>query len=391
MIFSRYLTAVSLLLISHIGLAEDNTAVTSPGSEINQEILQLQQSNKVYEKVIKNLIQRIENLEESVTDKDVSNKDENRKEHTEELIDPEVRKRVEKESEENSKLIRAAFEQRLSKEGGMLLGQYQLIYEPSLSFAHSSYDKIVVDGFTVYPVLVVGDIVSEKVRRDIITNNHSFRLGLGHDMQMDVVIPLGYQKEDSFRGDGEFKSKNTSGIGDISIGLSHQLIKSHSDWPDTVIAFNWKTTTGDDPYRQVSSDKLALGSGFNTYGVSVTSMASSDPIVLFGGYSLNYTEERSKDIGNVKPGISHGLNLGMALALNFDTSLSFNFQFSYTDKTKINGQKINGTNITTSTFAIGLSKAKGDSNAIDIDLGIGLTSDSPDFQLTVSLPFSFSF
>lgn len=391
MITNKYFVAFVFILSSHICLAEDSANTTIENGEFSNEIIQLKQSNKVYEQVIKNLIQRIETIEDSVIDKELLNKDDIKKKHTEQLIDPEIRRRVEKESEENSKLIKAAFEQRLSKEGGMLLGQYQLIYEPSLSFAHSSYDKIVVDGFTVYPVLVVGDIVSEKVRRDIITNNHSFRFGLGHDMQMDVVIPLGYQKEDSFRGDGEFKSKNTSGLGDISIGLSHQLIKSDSDWPDTVIAFNWKTTTGDDPYREVSSDKLALGSGFNTYGVSVTSMANSDPIVLFGGYSLNYTEERSKDIGNVKPGISHGLNLGMALALNFDTSLSFNFQFSYTDKTKINGQKINGTNITTSTFAIGLSKAKGDSNAIDIDLGIGLTSDSPDFQLTVSLPFNFSF
>ena len=390
MISNKYFVVLLFFIISHICFAEEGDIPTIKSGGLDNEIIQLKQSNKVYEKVIKNLIKRIENLEDSVADKRINNNDEKIKAKNDELINPEIRKRIEKESEENSNLIKAAFEQRLSKEGGTLLGQYQLIYEPSLSFAHSSYDKIVVDGFTVYPVLVVGDIVSEKVKRDIITNNHSFRLGLGNDMQMDVVIPLGYQKEDSFRGDGEFNTKKTSGIGDVSIGLSHQLIKSHSDWPDTVIAFNWKTTTGDDPYREVSNDKLALGTGFNTYGVSVTSMANSDPIVLFGGYSLNYTDERFKDIGNVKPGISHGLNLGMALALNFDTSLSFNFQFTYTDKTKINGVKINGTNITTSTFAIGLSKANGDSHAVDIDLGIGLTSDSPDFQLTVSMPFNFS-
>ncbi len=387
--FSRFIIVIALLLISHIGVADDYASITSQSGEINQKILQLKQSNMVYEKVIKNLIQRIEHLEDSVSDKAVIIKDEN--DHTNPQVDPEVKAKLEKESEENSKLIKTAFEQRLSKEGGMLLGKYQFIYEPSLSYAHSSYDNIVVDGFTIFPVLVVGDIVSEKVSRDIITNNHSFRLGLGQDMQMDVVIPLGYEKEESFRGDGKHEEKKISGLGDISLGLSYQLIKSHSDWPDSVIALNWKTATGKDPYRLLSSNELALGSGFNTYSLSLTSMTSADPIVLFGSFSVNYTEGMGKQVGYVKPGISSGLNLGMALALNFDTSLSFNFQFLYTDKTEINGQKLSGTEMTTSTFAIGLSKAKGESSAVDVDLSIGLTSDSPDFQLTVSFPFNFSF
>ena len=381
-------TVFCLLLLNHVCLAEDNATLTSGVSNENKKILQLQQSNKVYEEVIKNLIQRIELLEQSVGSKNIIN---NEQERTEEQIDPEVKARLQKESEENSKLISTAFEQRLSKEGGMLLDKYKYIYEPSLSYAHSSYDNIVVDGFTVYPVLVVGDIVSEKVNRDIISNNHSFRFGLGNDMQMDVVIPLGYEKEETFRGDGTHESKNISGIGDVSLGLSYQLFKTHKSWPDTVVAFNWKTATGKDPYRLLSSEELSLGTGFDTLGLSIISMTNADPLVLFGGLSVSHTQAKVKQIGHVKPGASAGLNLGMALALNFDTSLSFNFQYRFTDKTEINGQRINGSQLTTSTFAIGLSKAKGDSYAVDVDLNIGLTADSPDFQLTVSFPMNFEF
>ena len=385
MIFNKFLIIISLLLISHSSLADDNTKTIPQNTETNQ----LQHSNKVYDKVIKNLIKRIELLEQSVAGKKTGISENNVILETK--IDPEVKARLEKESEENAKLIKTAFEQRLSKEGGMLLGKQQFIYEFGLSYAHSSYDKIVVDGFTVYPVLVIGDIVSEKVRRDIITNNHSFRLGFGNNMQMDLSIPFGYEKEDSFRDDGTYESKEISGLGDIFLGLSYQLINSSNDWPNTVIALNWKTATGKDPYRLVSADELALGTGFNTYGVSLTSMANSDPIVVFGGLSYNYTDASNKQIGYVHPGFSSGLNLGMALALNFNTSLSFNFQYRYTDQTKINGIKINGSDMTTSIFSIGLSTAKGNSESVDIDLGIGLTSDSPDFQLTVSFPFTFSF
>lgn len=380
------LSLAFIFLVTFNNSLADETNDSSHNKLIqNDEIIELKQSNQVFQDVIKNLIKRIELLENPAAGKiqDTSTNNINPGD-----IDPEVKKNLENESQENSKLIKTAFEQRLSREGGMLLAKNMFIYEPSLSYSHSSYEKIVVDGFTVYPVLVVGDIVSEKVRRNVFINNHSFRLGLGHDTQLDLVIPLGYQKEDSIKGDGDFTSKETSGIGDISLGISHQLLKSHITWPDTVIAFNWKTTTGDDPYNEVNTDKLALGTGFNTYGISLTSMANSDPIVLFGGYSLSYTDGMSKGIGYVKPGITNGLNLGMALALNFDTSLSFNLQFTHADKTEINGNRVNGTDITTATFAIGLSKAKGDSYAVDIDLGIGLTSDSPDFQLTVSLPIN---
>lgn len=386
---TRFIIFVSLLSISFTGLAEDDANVDVPGTEIKQEIQQLQQTNKVYEKVIKNLIQRIEHLEKSVQGAEADNKVE--KDQTETTIDPEIRARLQKESEENSKLIHTAFEQRLSKEGGMLLGKYQFVYEPGLSFAHSSYDKIVIDGFTVFPVLVVGDIVSEKVDRDIITINQSFRFGLGSDMQVDLVIPLGYEKEDSFREDGFHETKKISGLGDISLGLTYQLIKSHSNWPDTLVGINWKTKTGKDPYRLLSSDDLALGSGFDTYGLSLTSMANTDPAILYGGFSVNYTPGAGKVIGYVKPGFSFGLNLGMALALNFDTSLSFNFQYLHSADTEIDGQTIRGSGMTTSTFAMGLSVAKGESYAVDIDLGIGLTADSPDFQLTVSFPLNFSF
>ncbi len=385
----RLLPVLVLLSIGRIGLAEeadphdDVEAPLTPQRDFGGEIRQLQHNNQVYEQVIKNLIQRIEQLEQSIQRAPAAAA------HPETPLDPEAQARLEQESEENARLIQTAFEQRLSMEGGMLLGKSRITYEPSLSYAHSSYDKIVVDGFTVFPVLVIGDIVSEKVKREVITNNHSFRVGLGSDLQLDLSIPIGYEKEEVSREDGFHDTRSTDGLGDISLGISYQLVKSSKVWPDTVFAFNWKTDTGEDPYRLLSTDEPALGTGFDTYSLSLTSLGNADPVILFGGYSINYTESDKKEIGSVRPGISQGITLGMALALNFDTSLSFNFQFLHTDKTKIRGQNIPGSDMNTATFGVGLSMARGGSYAVDIDLGIGLTADSPDFQLSVSFPLNF--
>jgi hypothetical protein len=391
---STLLLLLSLLVISPAAWAEDEleSSSTKTYDELEQEILRLQGADLVRDKVIKNLIRRIEQLERPDSDDlpdEEQPKPDSIQEKREELA-PEVKERMNKEREENYQLIQKAFEQRLGRGGGMLLAPFKLTYEPSISYSHASYDSIVVDGFTIYPVLVIGDIVAEKVRRDVVTNNHSFRLGLPRNMQATLMIPLGYERKRSFRDDGTHVANETKGLGDISLALSYQLANRSGLWPDTVIGMSWKSTSGDDPYRLENADVPSLGSGFETWGVSITSMTTADPIVLFGGMSANYTPGRDKKIGHVSPGESYGVNLGMALSLNLDTSLSFNYGYNYTLETEVNRQKISGSDLTTSTFAIGLSKAKSDFYAMDFNLTIGLTRDSPDFQLSVSFPFEFS-
>lgn len=366
------------------GMPTTSLEVPEPPDPVQFQLKELEQNNQLLQQVIRNLIQRIEQLEQRA----VSGGDEKNKESD---AESETREKVEQQIKEHTDLINSAFEQRLNKQGGMLLGKGQFVYEPGITWAHSSYDTIVVDGYTVYPVLVVGDIVSERVKRNIITNNHALRFGLGQDFQLDLVIPLGYEKRRFFREDGTSDKRRTDGLGDASLALSYQWVKASPDWPDTVVGLNWKSKTGDDPYRLDDSDDIALGNGFHSYGLSMTSMTSNDPIVMFGGLSVTYTEDEKKPVGRVKPGISYGLNMGMALALNFDTSLSFSIQLADSENTKINGQTIKGSDSTTGSFAVGLSTSHGNGHALDIDLSIGLTSDSPDFQLTLSFPFNYSF
>lgn len=360
--------------------------------ELRQEVVRLKQSNQVLESAMKNLIRRIEALES--TSRAEPKPDDIAERPTEvnaqEQPSPEFKARLQKESEENYKLIQAAFEQRLNKEGSMLLPSRDFIYELGLSFAHASYDKVSVDGFTVFPVLIVGNIVSEQVRRDILMNNHSFRVGLPYDLQFDLLVPFGYEHARIYREDGTYEENETTGLGDISLALSHQLVNAHRFWPDTLIGVSWKSTSGQDPYRLVSVDEPALGTGFQTWGASITAMTTADPIVIFGGLSGTYTQQDRKSIGLIRPGESFGLNLGLALALNLDTSLSFNYQYQHTLAAEIDTQTIRGSDLQTSIFTIGLSKAKGNLYAIDIDLGIGLTRDTPDFQLTIAFPFKFS-
>lgn len=387
--------SILLLAVPGRSYGQDDVPVKNTAQsyeQLQQEIIRLKRANALRDQMIKNLIRRIEALESRRGATPVpENQTPQAKSGTQaESVTPELEARLRQESEENYQLIQTAFEQRLTKEGGMLLPPYQLVYEPSLSYAHSSYDRIVVDGFTVYPVLVVGDIVAEKVRRDVFTNAHGFRLGLPGDVQLDLSIPLGYEEKRSFRDDGQYTEESTSGLGDISLAASYQLVNGSKFWPDTVVGLSWKSATGSDPYEQVSADEPSMGTGFETLGASLTMMAAADPAVLFGGISGSYTIGEDKSIGHVKPGAGYGFNLGMALALNFDTSLSMNYQYSHTLETEIESRKIRGSDLTTSNFCIGLSRSLSSRFAVDVDVSIGLAQDAPDHQITVSFPFRFS-
>lgn len=297
-------------------------------------------------------------------------------------------RKIEREREENVSLIESAFKRTLVDEGGLLLKPGQFNYVPSISYTHSSSDRIVIDGFTIEEILVVGDIVSRQVKRDIEVLSNTFRLGLENDLQIDLQIPIGAERLQTYSSSGDQTKEHTSGLGDISLSLSYQVIKSHVSWPDTLINISWKSTTGEDPYSLSGDEELALGSGFQSWGISFTTVSVSDPVVFFSGLSWTKNMSERKQIGHVDMGDNAGLSMGMVFALNLNTSLSFGFQLSAINQTRIDNHKIPGSNLITSLFTVGVSRILSSSLSMDVQIGIGLTEDSPDVQLSFSFPYS---
>ncbi|MCP4430183.1 MAG: hypothetical protein GY806_04315 [Gammaproteobacteria bacterium] len=301
-----------------------------------------------------------------------------------------LQERIQAERVENARLIESAFEQKLIDAGGLLMRPGIFSYEPSFSYANSSVDRIIVDGFTVEPVVIVGDIISEKLRREVLTLTNTFRVGLPKDFQFELIIPYGYEDQGTTTATGEHNDIRSSGLGDISLSISHQLIKSSNSWPDTLINLGLKSKTGKDPYRLTDSEELALGTGFATASLSLTSISVSDPLAFYYGFAISKTPRDKKSIGYIKPGDSLRIHLGSSLAINLDTSMSFGFQISYTDQTEFEGKKIPGSDYTTATLSIGMSRKFSDTSSLEFDVGIGLTEDAPDFQFTVAYPVSFN-
>ena len=292
----------------------------------------------------------------------------------------------EEDRREQERLVRAAFQRTLIDRGGMLLPPGTIDFQPSMSYLQSASENIVIDGFTILPVLVVGDIVSERVERSLYQLASTFRFGLPWDSQLEVRLPYSYHSLRSFSADGTETETSTSGLADIDIGFSRQLFHSQSFWPDLLASLRWKTTSGTSPFDIDAETALPTGTGYDSLGLSFTAVKVVDPLVYFA--SLNYSKNRSSSelIGRFDPGDSLGFSLGMAIALNLNSSLSFSYDQQSTRRTHIDGVAVPGSYLTTGVFTVGTSFAISDSLATDLSLGIGVTEDSPDVQLSVSFP-----
>ena len=189
--------------------------------------------------------------------------------------------------DETERRATEALDQALVVRGGLLLPPGTLEVDNTTSYFSASSDHVTIDGFALLPILVVGDITSQRVREDILLPTFTTRLGLPQRFQMDFTVPYGYVLNRTVDALGKQTSASQFGLGDIQAGVSRQLTFEHGRMPDLLANLRFKTATGANSYSLASSE-TSLGSGF--YGVqgNLTVAKSSDPVVFFG--NLSYTE-----------------------------------------------------------------------------------------------------
>ena len=188
--------------------------------------------------------------------------------------------------DEEERKASQSLDQALLVRGGLLLPNGTLEADNTVSYFSMSSDHLTVDGFALLPVLVVGDITSERLRRDILIHSLTTRLGLPAKFQMDVTVPYGYILNRTVDATGNQSAQSQFGLGDISAGVSRQLILEHGNVPDLLANLHYKSNTGTNSYDLESAD-TSLGTGFNSLQADVTLAKTSDPVVFFG--DLSYT------------------------------------------------------------------------------------------------------
>jgi hypothetical protein len=292
-----------------------------------------------------------------------------------------------------------ALDQALIVRGGLLLPSGTMEIDNTTSYFSASSDHVTVNGFALLPVLVVGDIESERVREDYLLPTFTTRLGLPHKLQLDFTVPYGYELIRTVDALNNQTSASNFGLGDISAGMSRQLTNEHGHVPDMLGNVRFKSTTGADSFSLTSSE-VALGTGFNSLQGNLTLAKSNDPVVFFGnlGYTHNFPANHTVSandpnnpsattIGHFNPGDAVGFQIGSILALNPETSFTVGWDQRFTRSTQLNGQNIPASYLVEGTLRLGTSYVYAPGRTIDLSFGVGLTPDTPNLQFSVGLPF----
>jgi hypothetical protein len=292
-----------------------------------------------------------------------------------------------------------ALDQALIVRGGLLLPSGTLEIDNTTSYFSASSDHLSVNGFALLPVLVVGDIASQRVREDFLLPSFTARLGLPHKFQMDLLIPYGYESIRTVDATNAQTSATSFGLGDISAGVYKQLTTEHGRVPDMLANVRFKSTTGKDSFSLTSSE-VALGTGFNAIQGNWTVAKSSDPVVFFGNLSYtgnlpanhtvpanDPTNPDAKTVGHFNPGSAIGFQLGSILALNPEVSMTVGWDQRFTRSTQLNGVDIPASYLVEGTLRLGTSYVYAPGKIVDLSFGVGLTPDTPNLQFSVGVPF----
>lgn len=317
----------------------------------------------------------------------------------------------------------------LADESGVLSERGELVLEPSVRFTHSTSNRAFATGVEIQDIVFIGLIEVDEADRDTIETAMTARYGITDRFEVETRIPFVFRSEDitqSFvtqTNQPQFNEENSgTNIGDVEVAAHYQI----TDAPIyTVANVRLYTPTGTGPF-DVDVDalgrptELATGSGFWGIQPSLTAIFPTDPVVFFGtfGYTINIPDDIDdtftitppqagglpivSTIGEVDPGDSINVALGMGLSLNEKFSFSLGFKYDYifptTEEVSVvdNNNPLNNFTDTVETdplhaasFLAGWAYQVNETVGVNLNFEVGATDDANDFSVRLGVPFRF--
>lgn len=354
---------------------------TTTGVAQGPSLEELQNKLRERDKVIMELLERVEALERRIGisgSPDAAEQQDAEKQNAAGL-DGETSRRAPGEVVVSEAAAERALERSLTQAGALLLRPGQIEVEPRVSYARNedAVPTFVTDGDRTLAAQLERDV--DSLRADL-----SVRLGLPGDSQLEVGVPYQWRNAEHVTNIG-FSPVDTSeqtgaGIGDLRIGVAKTLLHEGPWRPDLVGRITWDTATGEG-----SDEDVSLGGGFNELRTSLTAITRQDPVAFVGGLSFEHTFESR----NIQPGASVSGSVGGYIALSPQTSLRLLLAAGRQQETKVFGSTVDGSDQTTGSFVVGSSTLLAPGALLDLSAGIGLTDDADDFSFTLSIPIRF--
>ncbi|MGH8433351.1 MAG: transporter [Pseudomonas sp.] len=262
-------------------------------------------------------------------------------------------------------------------------GERTLTYGFDYSLVRDTQIQTVRTGNSVFSV------IGQSEAQHTFTNSFTFDYGVWDNLTFSVRLPL-IAKYDTER------DLNAYSLGDLSASLRWQPWTSVRGKPVTTLYATLGLPTGTSPYDINNESDLSTGSGYYSVGGGANLSYVIDPVVLFGslGYTYNIPVtdidqvRGGRRLEEVDPGSTLSFSMGFAYALSYDVSLSTSYQMAQTFKPTYTfaDETLEGTEQTSAVMNFSLGLRTSPDYIVNINAGFGMTEDSPDVLLGVSMP-----
>jgi hypothetical protein len=250
-----------------------------------------------------------------------------------------------------------ALERALQRRGSAVLAPSVAEVAPSLFWSHTD-----------------NDVTNSK--DDIYGAGLDARIGLPGGWMLGAGVPYLYRDIDDVG--------SNSGVGDVSATVWKSLFIQQGRRPSLVASLRYAAPTGDD-----IGDDVPLGTGFHAVTARLSTVKTIDPIAFFG--DLAYTHYIDDDISglDVDRSDTYGFGLGASLAVTPDTSLGAGVDFAFEDDIEVNGRGVRGSSTTIGLVELTAGILLTRDVFLNFTGAFGITDDSPDASLGMSLPIRF--
>ena len=267
-----------------------------------------------------------------------------------------------------------------------LLPRYTLGIEYDFRYEYASYD-VLEQATTV-----------EQIANHTIINGLFVEFALLNNLTVNLDLPFVYKFDKS----GTDHGRDVTDLGDLTLGLKYQPLKTGGRFPTLVTFSTFTFDTGRSQYEINPETELATGNGYQTASLGLSLSKTIDPIVAFGTISyafafsasgLNQRRPGGVVLKKAEPGDSIGLNIGIGYAMSYKVSLNFSYQYVYHFKDKYEWEDTGETTVGSRVFSIlsiGTGWQLSPTLSMIMRVGVGLTNDDPDFTFSLRMPFQFS-
>lgn len=178
---------------------------------------------------------------------------------------------------------------------------------------------------------------------------------------------------------------DNNGAGDFSATVWKSLFSELGSRPSLVASLDYTAPTGDN----FGDDLVPLGDGFHKLSVRLSAVKTIDPVAFF--VDLSYTHHLEEKISgfDVERSDAAGFGLGASLALTPDVSFTAGLGYTFEDELEVNGLSLEGSETTLGQIQLGVGVLLSRNTFLNIFGSFGVTDDSPDAVLGVSLPVRF--